>query len=121
MADPRRGRAKQRGKNPRRHAAAVRVTVSTPAAPERQENRQAEAEASPEGEVSKHKRQPADRRQCRAGGPGSGPTVRGAQRRDPITSEDPQLQRGPPRKKAPAAAGRKEEPPTEALTPAGRI
>ena len=42
--------------------------------------------ASPEGEVSKHKRQPADRRQCRAGGPGSGPTVRGAQRRDPITS-----------------------------------
>ena len=121
MADPRRGRTKQRGKNSRRLAAAVRVTVSAPAAPGRQENRQAEAEASPEGEVSKHKRQPADRRQCRAGGPGSGPTVRGAQWRDPITSEDPQLQRGPPGKKAPAAAGRKEEPPTEALTPSGRI
>ena len=62
-----------------------------------------------------------DRRQCRAGGPGSGLTVKGAQWRDPITSEDPQPQRGPPGKKEPAAAGRKEEPPTEALTPTGRI
>ena len=47
--------------------------------------------------------------------------VKGAQWRDPITYEDPQPQRGPPGKKAPAAAGRKEEPPTEALTPSGRI
>ena len=121
MSDPRRGRTKQRGKNSRRLAAAVRVTVSAPAAPRRPENRQAEAEASPEGEVSKHKRQPADRRQCRAGGPGSGPTGRGAQWRDPRTTDDPELQRGPPGKKASAAAGRKEEPPTEALTPSGRI
>ena len=30
---------------------------------------------------------------------------------DPITSEDTQPQRGPPGKKAPAAAGHKEEPP----------
>ena len=65
---------------------AARVTVSAPAAPGCQENRQAEAEASPEGEVSRHKRQPADRRECRAGGPGSGPTVSGAQWRDPLTS-----------------------------------
>ena len=99
----------------------MRATVSAPAAPGHQENRQAEAEASPEGEFSKHKRQPADRRQCRAGGPGSGPTVKGAQWRDPITFEDPQPQRGPLGKKVPAAAGRKEEPPTEALTPSGRI
>ena len=121
MADPRRGRTKQRGYNSRRLTAAVSATVSAPAAPGPDENRQAEAEASPEGEVSKHKRQPADRRQCRAGGPGSRPTVKGAQRRDPRTAEDPQLQRGPPGKKAPVAAGRKEEPPTEALTPSGRI
>ena len=79
-------RTKQRGKNSHRLAAAMRVTVSAPAAPGHQENRQAEAEASPEEEVSKHKRQPADRRRCRAGRPGSGPTVRGAQWRDPITS-----------------------------------
>ena len=77
--------------------------------------------SSPKGEFSRHKRQPADRRQCRAGGPGSGPTVKGAQWRDPITFEDPQPQRGPPGKKATVAAGRKEEPPTEALTPSGRI
>ena len=121
MADSRRGRTKQRGYNSRRLAAAVRATVSALADPGRHENRQAEAEALPEGEVSKNNRQPADRRQCRAGGPGSGPTVRGAQWRDPITFEDPQFQRGPPGKKAPAAAGRKEEPPTEALTQSGRI
>ena len=120
MSDPRRGRTKQRGKNSRRLAAAVRVTVSPPAAPGSQENRQAEAEASPEGEVSNHKRQPADRSECRAGGPGSRPTVSGAQWRDPRTSLDPQLQRGQPGKKEPAAAGRKEEPPTEALTSTGR-
>ena len=35
--------------------------------------------------------------------------------------EDTQLQRGPPGKKAQAAAGRKEGPPTEAPTPSGRI
>ena len=40
---------------------------------------------------------------------------------DPITPEDMQPQRGPPGKNAPAAAGCKEEPPTEALTPSGRI
>ena len=73
------GRTKQKGKNSRRLAAPVRITVSTPAAPGHQENRKAEAEASPEGEVSKHKRQPADRRECRAGGPGSRSTVSGAQ------------------------------------------
>ena len=83
---------KQRGKNSRRLAAAGRITASAPAAPGRHENRQAEAEASPEGEVSKPKRQPADRRQSRAGGPGSGPTARGAQWREPRTSQDPQLQ-----------------------------
>ena len=60
----------------RRLAASGRDTVSAPAAPGRQENLQVEAEASPEGEVAKPKRQPADRRQCRAGGPGSGPTTR---------------------------------------------
>ena len=66
VTDPRRGRTKQRGKNPRRLAAAGRSTASAPAAPGCQENRQAEAEASPEGEVSKPKTQPADRRQSRA-------------------------------------------------------
>ena len=35
--------------------------------------------------------------------------------------EDTQSQRGPPGKKAQAAAGRKEKPPTEAPTPSGRI
>ena len=65
VTDPRRGRTKQRGKNSRRLAAAGRITASAPAAPGCQENRQAEAEASPEGEVSKPKRQPADRRQSR--------------------------------------------------------
>ena len=33
-------------------------------------------EAQPEGEISKHKRQPVDRRKCSAGGPGIVPTVR---------------------------------------------
>ena len=79
VTDPRRGRTKQRGKNSHRLAAAGRITASAPAAQGHQENRQAEAEASPEGEVSKLKRQPADMRQSRAGGPGSGPTARGAQ------------------------------------------
>ena len=50
------------------------------------------------------KKKPADRRQSRAGGPGSGPTARGAQWREPRTSLDPQLQWGPPGKRAPAAA-----------------
>ena len=92
-----------------------------PAAPGRLENRQAEAEAKPEGEFSKHKRQPADRRKCSAGGLVSISTVRKTQWRDPITSEDMQPQQGQPGKKAPAAAGRKEEPPTEALTLSSRI
>ena len=38
------------------------------------------------------KKQPAGRRQSRAGGPGSGPTARGAQWREPRTSQDQQLQ-----------------------------
>ena len=66
----------------------------------------AEAEAQPGGENSKHKRQPADRRKCSAGGPGIVPTVREEQWRDPITPEDTQPKRGPPGKNAPAAAGR---------------
>ena len=66
------------------------------------------------------KRQPGDRRQSRVGGPGSGPTVRGAQWREPRTPQNPQPQRGTPGKRAPVAAGRKAEPPTEAPTPAGR-
>ena len=88
VTDPWRGRTKQRGKNTRRLAAAGRITASAPAATDRQENRQAEAKASPEGEGSKPKKQPADRRQSRAGGPGSRPTARGAQRREPRTSQD---------------------------------
>ena len=55
----------------------------------------------------KKKKKPTDRRQSRACGPGSGPTARGAQWREPRTSQDPQLQGGPPGKRAPAAAGRK--------------
>ena len=99
VTDPRRGRTKKRGNNSLRLAAAWRITARAPAAPGRQENRQAEAQASPEGEVSRLKRQPADIRQSRAGGSGSRPTAG---------------------KKAPEAAGRKTEAPTEAQTPAGR-
>ena len=58
-------------------------TASAPAAPGCQENRPSEAEATPEGEGSKPKRQSADRGQSRLGEPGSRPTVRGAQRREP--------------------------------------
>ena len=79
VTDPGRGRTKQRGKNSRWLAASGRATASAPAAPGLQENRQEEAEASPEGEVSKPKRQPADRSKSRVGEPGSRPTVRGAQ------------------------------------------
>ena len=86
----------------------------------RQENRQEEAEATPEGEVPQPKRQPADRRQIRVGEPGSGPTVRGAQWREPRIPENPQPQRGTPGNRAPAVAGRKNEPPTEAPNSAGR-
>ena len=66
------------------------------------------------------KKQPADRRQSRAGGPGSGPTARGAPWREPRTSHDPQLQRGSPGKRAPAAAGRKSSHRPRYKTPAGR-
>ena len=117
VTDPRRGRTKQRGKNSRWLAASGRVTASAPSATGRQENKQEEAEASPEGEVSKPKRQSADRRQSRAGGPGSGPTIRGAQWREPRTPQNLQPQRGTPGKRA---AERKAELPTEAPTPAGR-
>ena len=82
----------------------MRATVSSPAATGRKENLQAEAEVQPEGYNTKHKRQPADRRKCSAGGPGIEPTVREEQWRDPLTSEDTQPQRGPPGKNA--AAGR---------------
>ena len=97
----------------------MRATVS--AVTGRKEKYQAAAEAEPEGDISKHKRQPADKRKCSAGGQVSLSTVREAQWRDPISSEDTQPQRGPPGKKESAAAGRKEEPPTEARTPSGRI
>ena len=120
MTDPRRGRTKQRGKNSRRLPATWRVTASAPAAPGRQENRQEEAEASPEGEVPKPKLQPADRRQSRVGEPGSRPTVRGTQWREPRIPQNPQPQRGKPEKRALAAAGHKAEPPTKAPTPASR-
>ena len=99
----------------------MRATVSVPAATGRKEKYQKAAEAEPEGDISKYKRQPADMRKCSAGGLVSISTVREAQWRDPRTSEDTQPQRGQPGKNAPAAAGRKEEPPTEALTPSGRI
>ena len=79
-----------------------------------------EAEASPEGEFSKPKRQPADRSQSRVGEPGSRPIVRGAQWREPRIPQNPQPQRGTSGKRDPAAAGRKAEPPTEAPTTAGR-
>ena len=97
-----------------------RVRASAPAAPGRQENRQEEAEASPEGEASQPKGQPADRGQSRVGEPGSRPTVRGAPWREPRIPQNPQPQRGTPGKRALAAAGRKAELPTEAQTPAGR-
>ena len=118
---PRRGRTKQRGKNSRWLAATGRVTASAPAAPGCQENWQEEAEASPEGEFSKPKRQPADRSQSRVGEPGSRPTVRGAQWREPRIPQNPQPQRGTPGKRAPAAAGRKAEPPTPAGRKEGRV
>ena len=95
-------------------------TASAPAAPGCQENRPAEAEATPEGEGSKPKRQSADRGQSRLGEPGSRPTVRGAQRREPRNPQNSQPQRGTPGKRAQAAAGRKAEQPTEIPTPAGR-
>ena len=58
VTDPWMGRTKQRGKNSRRLTAAGRITASAPAATGRQENRQAEAEAPPEGEGTKPKKQP---------------------------------------------------------------
>ena len=95
-------------------------TASAPAAPGCQENRPAEAEATPEGEGSKPKRQTADRGQSRLGEPGGRPTARGAQRREPRNPPNPQPQRGTPRKRAQAAAGRKAKQPTEVPTPTGR-
>ena len=55
VTDSWRGRTKQRGKIPRRLAAAGRITASAPAATGCQENRQTEAKASPEGEGCKPK------------------------------------------------------------------
>ena len=55
-------------------------TASAPAAPGCQENQPAEAEATPEGEGSKPKRQSADRGQSRLSEPGGRPTARGAQK-----------------------------------------
>ena len=105
----------------RRLAVAVRAIASAPAAIGRKEKYQAAAEAQPEGDIFKHKKQPADMRKCSAGGMGSVSTDREAQGRDPRTSEDTQPQQGQPGKNAPAAAGRKEEPQTEARTPSGRV
>ena len=64
-------------------------TASAPAPPGCQENRPAEAEATPEGEGSKPKRQSADRGQSRLGEPGGRPTARGAQRREPRNPPKP--------------------------------
>ena len=63
-------------------------TASAPAAPGCQKNRPSEAEATPEGEGSKPKRQSADRGQSRLGEPGSRPTARGAQRRERYTRKE---------------------------------
>ena len=63
-------------------------TASAPAAPGCQENRPSEAEATPEGEGSKPKRQSADRGQSRLGEPGSRPMGRGAQRRERYTHKE---------------------------------
>ena len=63
-------------------------TASAPAAPGCQENRPSEAEATPEGEGSKPKRQSADRGQSRLGEPGSRPMARGAQRRERYTRKE---------------------------------
>ena len=93
----------------------MRATVSVLAATGRKEKYQEAAEAEPEGDTSKHKRQPADMRKCSAGGIGNVSTVREAQWRDPRTSEDTQPQRGQPGKNAPVAAGRKEEPPSNPI------
>ena len=117
---PQKGKDQAEREELSRLAATGRVTARAPAAPGCQENRQEEAEASPEGEFSKPKRQPADRSQSRVSEPGSRPKVRGAQWRAPRIPQNPQPQRGTPGKRAPAAAGRKAEPPTEAPTPAGR-
>ena len=73
-------------------------TASAPAAPGCQENRPAEAEATPEGEGSKPKRQTADRGQNRLGEPGGRPTARGAQRRDPRNPPKPTASERYPRK-----------------------
>ena len=48
---PLKGKDQAERKNSRRLTASVRVPVSAPATPGRQKNRQAEAKASPEGEV----------------------------------------------------------------------
>ena len=83
----------------------MRATGSAPAATGLQENPQAEAEAQPEGGNAEHKRHPADRRKCRAGGHGSVPMGREEKRRDPRTPEDLQPHLRPPGKEAPAVAG----------------
>ena len=106
VLDPWRVRTKERGKNSHRLAAAVRATASAPAATGCQENPQAEAQAQPEGDNTQHKRLPADRRKCRAGGLGSASTDREEPSRVPRTPENPQPQWGQPAKEAPAAAGR---------------
>ena len=82
-------------------------TASAPAAPGCQENRQEEAEPSPEREGSKPKRHSADRGQSRVGEPGSRPTVRGAQWREPRIPQNPQPQRGTPGKRAKRLQGAK--------------
>ena len=82
VTDPGRGRTKQRGKNSHWLAATGREQQAhrQPQGARRTDSQ--EAEATPEGEGSKPKRQSADRGQSRLGEPGSRPTARGAQRRE---------------------------------------
>ena len=116
VTDPWRGRTKQRGKNSptrsRREDHSKRT--SSHKSPRessgrgRSLTRRRRLQAPP---LPPPKKKPADRRQSRAGGPGSGPTARGAQWRAPRTSQDQQHQWGPPGKRAQA------EPPIEVQNP----
>ena len=87
VTDPGRGRTKQREELSLTRSLRE-GTASAPAAPGCQENQPSEAEATPEGEGSKPKRQSADRGQTRLGEPGSRPTARGAQRRERDTRKE---------------------------------
>ena len=93
-------------------------TASAPAAPGCQENRPAEAEATPEGEGSKPKRQSADRGQSRLGEPwrqthGQGSTKERT-KKPPKTHS---LREVHPERGHKRLQGRKAEQPTEVPTP----